>query len=106
MQNEQMTVPPFEGHDLNKTEVFGPVSLLESPDDKGDLHIHLNGAVPARTALQILAEEGTDIMPGFNPEHTSLAMLCAGRISKALGAVKTTSKAKRKPPAPRQLRSQ
>lgn len=69
MQNEQMTVPPFEGHHLNKTEVFGPVSLLESPNDKGDLHIHLNGAVPARTVLQILAEEGTDIMPGFNPEQ-------------------------------------
>lgn len=69
MQNEQMTVPPVEGRDLNKIDIFRPVSLPKSPDEKGDLHIHLNGAVPARTVLQILAEEGTDIMPGFNPEQ-------------------------------------
>lgn len=62
MHNEHRMDCPGE------TDALRAGCLLDAVD-KGDLHVHLNGAVPAGTVLQILADEGTAIAAGFIPER-------------------------------------
>lgn len=69
MHHEEITQPCFCGERLRGTEAPRPCNVSEIVLDKGELHIHLNGAVPAKTVLEILADEGTEIPTDFNLER-------------------------------------
>lgn len=84
MHHKTRTLPIFCGVRSNETEAPGSPSMSESAVEKGELHIHLNGAVPARTVLEILAEEGTDIMAGFNPERDLMRRLPCSSLGEYL----------------------
>lgn len=52
-------------HDLNEGEAKGSLRTL----DKGELHVHLNGALPVATVREILAREETETPLGFDLER-------------------------------------
>lgn len=67
MNKEQLSL--FEDGRQNKVE--GNTTDSESAEmaNKGELHVHLNGAVPASTVLEILTQEGGELPHGFSPER-------------------------------------
>ena len=69
VHHEEIIQPCFFDERWSGTEAPRPDSASEITLDKGELHTHLNGAVPATTVLEILADEGTEITTGFNPER-------------------------------------
>lgn len=69
VHHEEITQPCFCGKRWSGTEALRSDSVSEIVLDKGELHIHLNGAVPAKTVLEILGDEGTEIITDFNPER-------------------------------------
>lgn len=63
----------MEGQQLDLPGFPDGISVISDPEeqarirrlDKGDLHVHLNGALPIATVQQILADESTDTPVGF-----------------------------------------
>ncbi|CBJ52318.1 adenosine deaminase family protein [Ralstonia solanacearum] len=69
MYRNQQTLPLFEGEHEQRTQLGGGIDEPGRPIDKGELHVHLNGAMPAGVILAILAEEGTNLPDNFQPER-------------------------------------
>lgn len=69
MYVKQKTPQTFIREYSKETQLLGVTTHPGIPVDKGELHIHLNGAVPKKIVLEILAEEGTEITPDFNLER-------------------------------------
>ncbi len=45
---------------------------VERDSDRGELHVHMNGAIPVATLLEVLSDEGTELPSGFLLERDLL----------------------------------
>jgi len=67
MKDQQLEVTGFvnEGNDFNGAEASDRVLQL----DKGELHVHLNGALPVNTVRELLACERAETPRAFDVKH-------------------------------------
>jgi len=84
VHHEKITQLCYWDEQWSGTEAPRAVSTSGSGLDKGELHIHLNGAVPAKTVLAILADEGTEIATNFNPERDLVRRLPCSSLAEYL----------------------
>ncbi len=67
MHQETIALPFPLADNTDKAGDSAKASILDY--DKGELHVHLNGAVPTETILEILADEEIALPPNFDPEQ-------------------------------------
>lgn len=65
MDCKQLDLPGFHYNPRDVSRTTEELEYLHALD-KGELHVHLNGAVPAATIREILAAESTEIPSGFD----------------------------------------
>lgn len=82
MNKEQLSL--FNDGEQNKVEGSAAGSESVELAKKGELHVHLNGAVPASTVLEILTEEGGELPHGFSPERDLVRRTACTSLSEYL----------------------
>lgn len=72
MNQIQPHLPWMQGGVSRGNEAEQGKAKAASARDRGELHVHLNGAIPAPIIREILADEATELPPGFLIERDLL----------------------------------
>lgn len=62
----------MHGDVSRRNEVEQGKAKMTGVRDRGELHVHLNGAIPVPIIREILADEATELPPGFLIERDLL----------------------------------
>lgn len=96
MNSQQLELPGFQ---YDPCDFSGNVEELEylRTLDKGELHVHLNGAAPATTVREILAEESTEIPPGFDCDRDLVRNVACPSLAEYLAPWQVLRRLPKKP---------
>lgn len=68
MDQRRIDLPAMLG-EPRSTQTANETEDISSEHNRGELHVHLNGAIPTSTIREILADEATALPSGFRLEH-------------------------------------